>query len=282
MLQLRYGFGERGRRLEARRPDIFSPGRLLEMKQILLTNDDGIQAPGLKSLEESMASIGEVTVVAPDREMSGASQSISVHAPLRVRQLDERHYAVSGTPADTVIIALYHLLPQKPNLVISGINPGGNLGESVVYSGTVAAAMEAVLHGVPAIAISLATRKHLDFSSAATFAAQLAAKVLEEGLPEGVMLNVNVPRGEVSGVRLTRQSQKISQNLVLEKKDPRGRPYYWLDETVELSEVEPDSDYAAILAHEVSVTPLHVDRTHYPSLNHLSRWLPALELTVDR
>jgi 5'-nucleotidase len=252
------------------------------MKQILLTNDDGIQAPGLKFLEESLASIGEVTVVAPDREMSGASQSISVHAPLRVRQLDERHYAVFGTPADTVIIALYHLLPQKPNLVISGINPGGNLGESVVYSGTVAAAMEAVLHGVPAFAISLATRKHLDFSSAATFAAQLAAKVLEEGLPEGVMLNVNVPRGEVHGVRLTRQSQKISQNLVLEKKDPRGRPYYWLDETVELSEAEPDSDYAAILAHEVSVTPLHVDRTHYPSLNHLSRWLPALQVTVGR
>jgi 5'-nucleotidase len=233
-------------------------------------------------LEESLASIGEITVVAPDREMSGASQSISVHAPLRVRQLDERHYAVSGTPADTVIIGLYHLLPQKPDLVVSGINPGGNLGESVIYSGTVAAAMEAVLHGVPAIAISLATRKQLDFSSAATFATQLAAKVLEEGLPEGVMLNVNVPRGEVRGARLTRQSQKISQNLVLEKKDPRGRPYYWLDETVELGEVEPDSDYAAILAHEVSVTPLHVDRTHYPSLNHLSHWLPALQVTVGR
>ena len=252
------------------------------MKQILLTNDDGIQAPGLKALEESMGAIGEVTVVAPDSEMSGTSQSISAHAPLRVRQLDERHYAVSGTPADTVIIGLYHLLPQKPDLVVSGINPGGNLGENVVYSGTVAAAMEAALHGVPSIAISLATRKYLDFSSAATFAAQLAEKVLEEGLPEGVMLNVNVPRGEVCGVRLTRQSQKISQNLVLEKKDPRGRPYYWLAETVEPNMAEPDSDYAAVLAHEISVTPLHVDRTHYPSLDYLSRWLPALELTVER
>jgi 5'-nucleotidase len=252
------------------------------MKQILLTNDDGIQAPGLKSLEESLASVGEVTVVAPDREMSATSQSVSAHTPLRVHQLDEAHYAVSGTPTDTVIIALYHILPQRPDLVVSGINPGGNLGENVVYSGTVAAAMEAAMQGVPSLAISLATRKSRDFSTAATFAAQLAAKVLEEGLPEGVMLNVNVPRGEVHGVRLTRQSQKISRNLVLEKKDPRGRPYYWLDETVELSEVEPDSDYAAILAHEVSVTPLHVDRTHYPSLNHLSRWLPALELTVDR
>jgi 5'-nucleotidase len=252
------------------------------MKQILLTNDDGIHAPGLKSLEDSLASVGEVTVVAPDKEMSGASQSISAHTPLRVRKLDERHYAVSGTPADTVIIGIYHLLPQKPDLVVSGINPGGNLGENVVYSGTVAAAMEAVLHGVPSFAISLATRKSLDFSGAAAFAAQLAAKIFAEGLPEGVMLNVNMPRGEVRGVRLTRQSQKISQNLVVEKKDPRGRSYYWLDETVELDQAEPDSDYAAILAHEISVTPLHVDRTHYPSLNHLSLWLPALELTVGR
>lgn len=252
------------------------------MKQILLTNDDGIHSPGLKSLEESLASVGEVTVVAPDKEMSGTSQSISVHTPLRVRQLDARHYAVSGTPADTVVVGLYHLLPQKPHLVVSGINPGGNLGENIVYSGTVAAAMEAVMQGVPSLAISLATRKCLDFSTAATFAAQLAAKVLEEGLPQGVALNVNVPRGEVRGVRLTRQSQKISQNLVVEKKDPRGRPYYWLDETVELGEVEPDSDYAAILAHEVSITPLHVDRTHYPSLNYLSCWLAALQVTVER
>ncbi len=252
------------------------------MKRILLTNDDGIHAPGLKRLEEALAPVGEVVVVAPDKEMSASSQSISTHTPLRVRELDATHYAVSGTPADTVIIALYHILPQKPDLVVSGINPGGNLGESVVYSGTVAAAMEATLHGVPSFAISLATRKHLDFTSSAGFAAQLAAKVLEEGLPEGVMLNVNVPRHEVRGVRLTRQSQKISQNLVVEKKDPRGRPYYWLDETVELDQVEPDSDYAAILAHEISVTPLHVNRTHYPSLDRLNHWLPALELTVGR
>jgi 5'-nucleotidase len=252
------------------------------MKRILLTNDDGIQAPGLKCMEESLASVGEVTVVAPDKEMSASSQSITTHTPLRVRQLEEGRYAVSGTPADAVIIAIYHLLPQKPDLVVSGINPGGNLGENVVYSGTVAAAMEAALHGVPSFAISLATRKSRDFSSAANFGAQLAAKVLEEGLPKGVMLNVNVPRGEPRGVRLTRQSQKISQNLVLEKKDPRGRPYYWLDETVELDQVEPDSDYAAILAGEISVTPLHVDRTHYSSLNHLSRWLAALQVTVGK
>ena len=245
-------------------------------KQILVTNDDGIQAAGLQALEESLAAVGEVTVAAPDRERSASSQSVSLHSPLRIHKVDERHFAVSGTPADTVIIALYHLLPRKPDLVVSGINPGGNLGENVIYSGTVAAAMEAALHGVPAFAISLASRKHLDFSRAAGFAAELAAKILEEGLAAGVMLNVNVPRGEVRGVRLTRQSQKLSQNLVVEQKDPRGRPYYWLDETMASTDVEPDSDYAAILAQQISVTPLQVDRTHYPSLNHLSRWLPAL------
>jgi len=251
-------------------------------KRILITNDDGIHAEGLKALERSLASLGEVTVVAPDREMSATSQSISVHLPLRVYAFDERHYAVTGTPADAVILAIYRLLPAKPDLVISGINPGGNLGENVVYSGTVAAAMEAASHGVPAFAISLATRKYLDFSSAAGFAARLAAKVLEEGLPPGVMLNVNVPRGEFRGVRITRQSQKISQNLVHEKQDPRGRPYYWLDETARLETAEPDSDYAAIRAHEISITPLEVDRTAYASLDQLSRWLPALRVNTPK
>jgi 5'-nucleotidase len=248
------------------------------LKRILLTNDDGIDAAGIKALEQGLAPLGEVTVIAPDQEMSATSQSISLHAPLRFQRLDERRYAVTGTPTDAVILAFYHILPQRPDLVVSGINPGGNLGENVAYSGTVAAAMEGALHGVPAFAISLASRKSPDFSVAAAFAAQLAAKVFEEGMEPGVCLNVNVPRGEVRGVRITRQSQKISQNLVLEKKDPRGRPYYWLDETVEMKDVEPDSDYGAILAQEISVTPLQVDRTHYPSLNHLSRWLPALQV----
>jgi len=244
----------------------------------LITNDDGISAPGIKALEQSLAQVGEVTVVAPEREMSATSQSISLHTPLRIHQIDNRHYAVGGTPTDSVILALYKILPQRPDLVVSGINPGANMGENVVYSGTVGGAMEGAVHGVPSFAISLASRKEPDFSSAAAFAAQLATQILEEGLEPGVCLNVNVPRGEVRGVRITRQSQKISQNLVLEQKDPRGRPHYWLDETVELTEVEPDSDYGAILAREISVTPLQVDRTHYPSLNHLSRWLPALQV----
>lgn len=248
----------------------------MRKKRILVTNDDGIRAGGIRALEEAMLALGEVTVVAPEREMSATSQSISLHSPLRVSRLDGRHFAVAGTPADAVILAIHHLLAERPDLVVSGINPGGNLGENVVYSGTVAAAMEATLHGVPAIAVSLASRKQLDYGTAAAFTAQLAAKVLEEGLPAGVMLNVNVPRGEVRGVRITRQSQKISQNVIQEQKDPRGRSYFWHDETVDLGQVEPDSDYTAILAREISVTPLQVDRTDYTSLNHLSGWLAAL------
>jgi 5'-nucleotidase len=251
-------------------------------KRILLTNDDGIGAMGLKVLEQRMASLGDVTVVAPDSERSGSSQSLTLHQPLRVRAIDERHYAVGGTPADTVILALYQVLAEKPDLVVSGINPGGNLGENLIYSGTVAAAQEAALHGVPSFAVSLVARPPHDFDGAAAFAVELARKVLKEGLPPGVALNVNVPLGEIRGVRLTRQSQKISQNLVCEKKDPRGRPYYWLDETLAHRNVEPDSDYAAIFNHEISVTPLEVDRTHYASLNHLSAWLPALQQTVKR
>jgi len=248
------------------------------MKKILITNDDGIRAGGLKALEKGLAHLGEITVVAPDREMSATSQSITIHLPLRVQVIDDHHYAISGTPADAIILALHQLLQHKPELVVSGINPGANLGENVIYSGTVAGAMEATLHGVPAIAVSLASRKETDFTAAAQFAAQLAAKVLAEGLPKGVMLNVNVPRGVVRGVRITRQSQKITQNIIHEKKDPRGRPYYWQDENIVREKVEPDSDYAAIINREISITPLQADRTDYNSLNHLSSWLNSFQV----
>jgi len=249
-------------------------------RRILLTNDDGMGAAGLQALERALSPLGEVTVVAPDSERSGSSQALTLHQPLRVKTLDDRHFAVGGTPTDAVILALYQLLRQRPHLVVSGINPGGNLGENLIYSGTVAAAQEAALHGVPSFAISLVGRNAEDFSGAASFAFELAGRILREGLPPGVALNVNVPNGEIRGARLTRQSQKISQNIVCEKKDPRGKSYYWLDETLPHRRVEPDSDYAAIFSHEISITPLEVDRTHHPSLNHLSAWLPQLQQTI--
>lgn len=244
-------------------------------KRILITNDDGIQAPGIKALEQGLVHLGEVIVVAPDSERSASSQAISLHVPLRIHKHDDHHFAVSGTPADNVLLALYHLLPDKPDLVVSGINPGPNLGENTIYSGTVAAAMEGTLHGIPSFAISLATRKHMDFAAAAAFAGQLAARILVEGLEPGIMLNVNVPR-EVRGVTVTRQSPKISQNVVLEKRDPRGRAYYWLDETSDLGELQPDTDLAAVKSLRVSVTPLQVDRTHYPSMIRMKDWIETL------
>jgi len=252
----------------------------MSIKRILLTNDDGLGAAGLKALESALGTLGDLTVVAPDGERSGSSQALTLHQPLRVKTLDDHHYAVGGTPADTVILALYQLLPQKPDLVVSGINAGGNLGENLIYSGTVAAAQEAALHGVPSFAISLVGRDPEDFSGAGRVAYQVAARILRQGLPSGVSLNVNVPRHEIRGVRLTCQSRKISQNLVCEKKDPRGKSYYWLDETLPHRTVEPDSDYAAIFAHEVSITPIEVDRTHHPSLNHLSAWMPDLQKSI--
>lgn len=260
---------------------LYDGGAMISRKRILLTNDDGIRAEGLLALERAFTEFAEIAVVAPDYERSGTSQAITIHAPLRIYPLDERHYAVSGTPADAVILAL-HQLRLKPDLVASGINPGANLGENVTYSGTVAGALEATLHGVPAIAVSLASRKSRDFSAAAAFAVQLAGKVLDEGLPPGVMLNVNVPRGEIRGVRFTRQSRKVSQNIIHEKHDPRGRPYYWQDENVVRENVEPDSDYAAIFGHEISVTPLQVNRTDYPSLDHLAGWLDVLQVPAAR
>ncbi len=143
----------------------------MSSKRILITSDDGITAPGIKALEQGLAGAGEVTVIAPDREMSATSQSISLHTPLRIHRINDRHYGINGTPADSVIMALYKILPQRPDLVVSGINPGGNLGENVVYSGTVGGAMEAAVHGVPSFAISLVSRKDLDFSAAAHFTA---------------------------------------------------------------------------------------------------------------
>jgi 5'/3'-nucleotidase len=269
----------RGSFMSSRLPPCAGTSALnMPKKRILITNDDGIQAPGIKALEQALLHLGEVMVVAPDGERSASSQAISLHVPLRVHRHDGRHFAVSGTPADNVLLALYHLLPEKPDLVVSGINPGPNLGENTIYSGTVAAAMEGTLHGIPSFAISLATRKHMDFSAAAAFSGRLASRILTKGLEPGVMLNVNVPR-EVRGVSVTRQSPKISQNIVLEKQDPRGRPYYWLDETVDLGELEPDTDLAAVKALRVSVTPLEVDRTHYPSLTGMRGWIEELHLS---
>jgi len=247
------------------------------MTNILLTNDDGIHAEGLLALEEALQAIAaQVWVVAPHTEMSASSHAISLLRPVRYEQLSERKFAVEGTPADAVIVGLGKLMPVEPDLVISGINRGGNLGENIFYSGTVAAAFEALLSGLPAFAISVASRRNFQFDVAAAFAVKLAEKMLREPLPPGVLLNVNVPAPWRNGVVLTRQSPKISENMLAENLDPRGRRYFWIHEQHDLSRVEPGTDYAAIQAGSISVTPLRLDRTEPGTLEKLSAWAAEL------
>jgi 5'-nucleotidase len=253
------------------------------MPDILLTNDDGIHAPGLRALVKGLAGWGTVSVVAPSQERSAAAQSLTVRHPIFCEQVAEREWAIEGTPADAMMVALHRLFPKPPDLVISGINKGPNLGENVFYSGTVGAATEAVINHVPAIAISLAHRGDgFVFDHAARFARQLAELILGRGLPTGVLLNVNVPLDWNGGVRLTRQSAKLTRTVLQEGADPRGRVYYWLTEEPVTDLPDPESDYAAVFAGHVSVTPIELERTHEPSLNQLSDWADLLQAGLKR
>jgi len=249
----------------------------LSKPHILLTNDDGYAAEGLRVLAEALEDFATVSIVAPNAEQSGTAQSLTLRRPIVVHPKRERHWAVDGTPADAVIVAVHKLLPERPDLVISGINHGANMGENVYYSGTVGAAREAALHHIPSVAISLCAKKdNLHFAQAANVARSAAEIIMKEGLPDQVLLNINVPEPWKGGVRFTRQSKKITRNQLSEGKDPKGRTYYWIFEQKIEKDVEPDTDYAAVFAGDVSVTPLHLDPTHDESLNHLSHWANIL------
>lgn len=250
---------------------------------ILLTNDDGYQAPGLRALAEAFAGFASISIVAPSREQSGAAQSLTLRQPIICHKMAEGEWAVDGTPADAVIVALHKLLPERPDLVISGINWGANLGENVYYSGTVGAAREAALHHIPALAMSLCSKSPtVKFDAAAAVARTAAELILKEGLPDQVLLNINVPEPWQGGVRFTRQSKKITRNQLSQGKDPRGRDYYWLFEQRIDKDVAPDSDYAAIFGGDVSITPLHLDPTDNESLNVLSPWAKPIEAAFAR
>lgn len=248
------------------------------MPHILITNDDGIHAEGLHALAEALEDLATVSIVAPNRERSASAQAITLRQPIVCDQLGPREWMVDGTPADAVIVAVHKLLPEPPDLVIAGINPGANLGENVYYSGTVGAAREATIHHVPSFAISVVPRaRKCDFADAQRFARALAELILAEGLPKQVLLNVNVPQPWHGDVRFVRQSKKITRNSLQEGADPRGRRYFWLHEQRNDDEIDADTDYAAIHDHAISITPLHLDHTHAQSLNHLSRWAKKLE-----
>ena len=236
---------------------------------ILVCNDDGIQSAGITALAEALAAVGEIAVVAPDREQSAVSHSLTLHRPLRVNEVGSMRYAVDGTPTDCVNLAVNGLLPRRPTLVVSGINLGANLGDDVTYSGTVSAAMEGTLLGIPSIAVSLVTRGETTFDAAATFAARLAARVIERGLPSDTLLNVNVPAGTNGaaprGIAFTRMGRRRYGDAIVEKLDPRGRKYYWIGGE-ELTFVEEEgTDFHAIARGLISITPIHLDLTNYKS-----------------
>ena len=240
------------------------------MPRILVTNDDGVHSEGIHALAEALRRLGSVTVVAPHIEASAIGHALTLRRPLRVERLRQDVYEVDGTPTDCVNVAIARILDGPPDLVVSGINKGYNLGDDVTYSGTVAGAMEAALLGIPGIAVSLARADTYDFAPAATAAAQVAEQVLARGLSSRTFVNINVPAGQPQGVRTPSQARRNHVTVVDERLDPRGRPYYWIEEGQNDWEANDRSDYAAVKAGYVSVTPLQPDLTDYAALELLA------------
>jgi 5'-nucleotidase len=239
------------------------------MARILVTNDDGVYSEGVKLLAAALSEVGEVTVVAPDREQSAAGHSLTLHRPLRLRKLEEGFYAVDGTPTDCVNLAVLHLLKDKPpDFIASGINFGSNLGDDVTYSGTVSATFEGTLLGIPSVAFSQAVGEHFSFAPAARFARRLFAHLIDSEVPRDLLLNVNFPLGEIRGARFTRLGHRQYQQAVVEKRDPRGRTYFWIAGTPVWEESE-GTDYHAVSRGLVSITPLHLDLTDYRGMASL-------------
>lgn len=243
---------------------------------VLVTNDDGINAPGLAALAEALAPLGDVYVVAPEREQSTVGHALTLHRPLRVDRLAERRFAVNGTPSDCVNLAVLGLLPAEPTLVVSGINHGSNLGDDVTYSGTVSAAMEGTLLGIPAIAVSLVGPEQGGFEEAGKIARLIAMRTLVEGLPPKTLLNVNVPGGRPRGIRFTRLGHRVYKEKMVEEKDPRGKTYYWIGAGPPLWDDREATDIIAVQDGYAAVTPLHLDLTHYGALRRLGDWEAAL------
>jgi 5'-nucleotidase len=246
------------------------------MMKILVTNDDGIHAKGIVVLADELRKLGEVAVVAPDRERSAVGHALTLHHPLRAVEIGQMIFAVDGTPTDCVNLGIHNLLPFKPDIVISGINRGANLGDDVTYSGTVSAAMEATLMGIPAFAISLVTDgAGTNYTTAATFASRLARTLFARELPSDTFLNVNVPdvpESELHPALITSQGKRLYEGLIIDKVDPRGRKYYWIGSGEQSFLDIRGSDYYAVSKGHISVTPLHLDLTNYASLEALKHW----------
>jgi len=250
---------------------------------ILVTNDDGVQAPGLLALAQEMRKLGTVTVFAPDRSWSASGHVKTMDRPLRVSETSladgSSAFMSDGAPSDCVALPLLGLLDEKVDLVVSGINPNANLGHDVTYSGTVTAAMEAVIDGIRGIAVSLDSpekyKSALDYTTAASVGRRVAEKVIADGLPEGVVLNINVPylkEADLKGYMITRQGLRVYRDALDARLDPRGKPYYWIGGESPTGVDEAGTDFGALKAGYVSITPLQLDLTHYKAMDVLKKW----------
>jgi 5'-nucleotidase len=248
---------------------------------ILVTNDDGYRSEGIGALAKELYNVGDVYIVAPEEEKSAVSHAITLRDPIRIRQVNEKIYAVRGTPADCVILAVKKILPRKPDIVLSGINHGRNLGDDVMYSGTVAGAREACYLDIPAVAVSCVDGDRAgSLLSAAQFIKRLTGRILKHGIPNGTFLNVNVPsRKPIRGLKMTYQGSRLSRASLVEGFDPRGKKFYWIgeDRCDEESREESGSDYQAVEKGYISITPLQRDQTCY---RVLEQWEHDPELSV--
>jgi 5'-nucleotidase len=254
--------------------------------RVLVSNDDGVDAPGIRVLADCLAAVGQVTVVAPDRDRSGASNSLTLDAPIRALKMDDGRYRVAGTPTDCVHLALAGLLDDEPDIVVSGINNSSNLGDDVIYSGTVSAAMEGRFLGLPAIAVSLVSRDHKGehYASAAQAVLILMRRLLVDPLPADTILNVNVPDRpwhEIQGFEVTRLGKRHRSAPCIAQTDPRGRPIWWIGPAGGAEDDGPGTDFDAVRRGYVSVTPIHVDLTRYQALEKISGWMQAMTDAMD-
>jgi len=253
--------------------------------RVLVSNDDGVDAPGIKVLARRLAVVGEVIVVAPDRDRSGASNSLTLDAPIRVTRLDDGRYRVMGTPTDCVHLALAGLLDKEPDIVVSGINNSANLGDDVIYSGTVSAAMEGRFLGLPAIAVSLAAVDHRGehYATAAQAALCIMQRLLVDPLPADTILNVNVPDrawADIRGFAVTRLGKRHRSAPCIAQTDPRGRPVWWIGPPGEAEDAGPGTDFHAVREGYISITPIQVDLTRFQALEKVSSWVGSLSLEL--
>lgn len=249
---------------------------------IMVTNDDGIDSPGILALRDAMTAVGRTIVVAPERDNSAVSHALTMSRPLRIRRRNQDTYTLDGTPTDCVVIGLGKLLDARPDLLVSGINPGPNLGDDISYSGTVSAAIEGTMYGIPSVAFSLVGEPPYDYALAMRIAITLAETVLADPLPDNTLLNINIPAGKAcAGMVITRQGRRLWENSIQETFDPWGRRHYWIGGGTPLRDHGEDTDVAAIHKGLVSITPIHLDLTNHSGL-HLLRGTWDLDRMQDK